>query len=325
MTERMALESQLRQAQKMEAIGQLTGGVAHDFNNLLTVIIGMTELLVGCGRPAIRELAPIVQAIDEAASRGAQLTQRMLAFARKQPLQARNVDLNEIVARTAAMLRRTLGEDIAVKLALGDGLWPALADPSQIEDAILNLAVNARDAMPNGGQLVIETANAHLDEQYAAQNVEVTPGDYVAGHRHRFRHRHAARRGRARVRAVLHHQGSRPRHRARPEHGVRLREAVARPCEDLQRGRARHRASSSICRARRDGGASRGGRTRRREPRAPGGSETILVVEDSATVRGVAVGILRGLGYSVLEAEDGHARARDPASSRSRSICCSPI
>ena len=223
----------------MEAVGQLTGGVAHDFNNILTVIIGMTELLsdaVGSDP----KLAPIVQAIDEAASRGAQLTQRMLAFARKQPLQARNIDLNEIVTRAATMLQRTIGEDIAVKLALADGLWPALADPSQIEDVILNLAVNARDAMPNGGQLVIETANTHLDEQYAAQNVEVAAGDYVSVVVTDFGHRHAARSGRARVRAVLHHQGGRPRHRAGPEHGVRLREAVARPCEDLQRGRPRH-------------------------------------------------------------------------------------
>ena len=177
-TDRIALENQLRQAQKMEAIGQLTGGVAHDFNNLLTVIIGMSELLSdSVGQDP--ELAPIVQAIDEAASRGAQLTQRMLAFARKQPLQARNVDLNEVVARTATILQRTLGEDVAVKLSPGEGLWPALVDPSQIEDVILNLAVNARDAMPNGGQLVIETANTHLDEQYAAQNVEVAAGDYV--------------------------------------------------------------------------------------------------------------------------------------------------
>src|SRR6185369_432836 len=122
MTERVALESQLRQAQKMEAVGQLTGGVAHDFNNILTVIIGMTELLsdelVGNA-----QLMPIVDAIDEAASRGAQLTQRMLAFARKQPLQARNIDLNEIVARAVTMLQRTLGEDIALKSVLADGLW----------------------------------------------------------------------------------------------------------------------------------------------------------------------------------------------------------
>ena len=305
MTERIVLESQLRQAQKMEAIGQMTGGVAHDFNNLLTVIIGMSELLSdSVGQDP--ELAPIVQAIDEAASRGAQLTQRMLAFARKQPLQARNVDLNEVVARTAAILQRTLGEDIAVKLALGDGLWPALVDPSQIEDVILNLAVNARDAMPNGGQLVIETANAHLDEQYAAQNLDVSPGDYVLVNVTDFRHRHAARGGRAGVRAVLHHQGGRPRHRARPEHGVRLREAVARTCEDLQRGRPRHLDQALSAARRACGGGSRGGgRARGRGIR--GGSETILVVEDSATVRGVAVGLLRGLGYTVLEAEDGHA------------------
>ena len=126
------------------------------------------------------ELKPIVDAVDEAATRGAQLTQRMLAFARKQPLQARALDLNDVVSRSVKLLERILGEHIAVKTVLADDLWKALADPSQLEDTILNLAVNARDAMPNGGQLVIETGNAILDEQYAAHNVEVTPGDYVA-------------------------------------------------------------------------------------------------------------------------------------------------
>src|SRR3954469_13158868 len=179
MSDRVLLESQLRQAQKIEAVGQLTGGVAHDFNNILTVIIGMTEIL-GQELANDASLAPLVAAIDEAATRGAHLTQRMLAFARKQPLQARNFDLNEVVARAAAMLQRMLGEDIALKSVLADRLWEALADPSQVEDAILNLAVNARDAMPNGGELVIETSNAVLDENYAAQNVEVTPGEYVA-------------------------------------------------------------------------------------------------------------------------------------------------
>src|SRR3954454_13236009 len=172
MSERILLESQLRQAQKIEAVGQLTGGVAHDFNNILTVIIGMTEIL-GQELANDASLAPLVAAIDEAATRGAHLTQRMLAFARKQPLQARNFDLNEVVARAAAMLQRLLGEDVALKSVLADRLWEALADPSQVEDAILNLAVNARDAMPNGGELVIETSNAVLDENYAAQNVEV--------------------------------------------------------------------------------------------------------------------------------------------------------
>src|SRR3954453_4093523 len=173
MSDRVLLESQLRQAQKIEAVGQLTGGVAHDFNNILTVIIGMTEIL-GQELANDASLAPLVAAVDEAATRGAHLTQRMLAFARKQPLQARNFDLNEVVARAAAMLQRMLGEDIALKSVLAERLWEALADPSQVEDAILNLAVNARDAMPNGGELVIETSNAVLDENYAAQNVEVT-------------------------------------------------------------------------------------------------------------------------------------------------------
>src|SRR3954463_4304596 len=159
MTERVALESQLRQAQKMEAVGQLTGGVAHDFNNILTVIIGMTELLSE-DLADNAALKPIVEAIDEAASRGAQLTQRMLAFARKQPLQARALDLNDVVSRSVKLLERILGEHIAVKTALAESLWKALADPSQLEDTMLNLAVNARDAMPNGGQLVIETGNA---------------------------------------------------------------------------------------------------------------------------------------------------------------------
>src|SRR5205085_5998158 len=147
------------------------------FNNILTVIIGMNEIMTESVADDPR-LKDIVETIDEAATRGAQLTQRMLAFARKQPLIARNLNLNEFVERIATILRRTLGEDIAVKTVFADDPWPALADASQIEDAILNLAVNARDAMPKGGRLVIETCNAHLDEHYAAQNVDVLPGDY---------------------------------------------------------------------------------------------------------------------------------------------------
>src|SRR5262245_3941697 len=179
MTERLRLEAQLRQAQKMEAVGQLTGGIAHDFNNILTTIIGMTELLSEEARDNPK-LLEIIGALDEAAERGAQLVHRLLAFARKQPLQARPLDLNDVVSRMVSILRRTLGADVGLKTALVPGLWPALADSSQVEDAILNLAVNARDAMPRGGQLVIETGNAHLDEQYAAQNVDVVPGDYAA-------------------------------------------------------------------------------------------------------------------------------------------------
>ena len=303
MTDRLALESQLRQAQKMEAIGQMTGGVAHDFNNLLTVIIGMSELLSDSIGQDV-ELAPIVQAIDEAASRGAQLTQRMLAFARKQPLQARNVDLNEVVARTGAILQRALGEDISVKLALGEGVWPALVDPSQIEDVILNLAVNARDAMPNGGQLVIETANAQLDEQYAAQNVEVTAGDYVLVDvtdsgvgmppdvvervfEPFFTTKEVGRGtglGLSMVYGFVKQSRGHVKIYSEVGHGTSIKLYLPRAGATAETMEADDRGSA-----------------------APGGSETILVVEDSATVRGVAVGLLRGLGYTVLEAEDGHA------------------
>ena len=304
MTERMALESRLRQAQKMEAIGQLTGGIAHDFNNLLTVIIGMSELLSDAvGHDST--LKPIVQEIDEAASRGAQLTQRMLAFARKQPLHARNIDLNETVSHSAAMLRRTIGEDIAVKLSLADRLWPALVDPSQIEDVILNLAVNARDAMPNGGQLVIETANAHLDEQYAAQNPDVTVGDYVSlvvtdsgtgmppevverVFEPFFTTKEVGRGtglGLSMVYGFVKQSRGHVKIYSEVEHGTSIK---------LYLPRADAAVADAVA-ANGDGAAT------------PGGSETILVVEDSATVRGVAVGLLRGLGYSVLEAEDGHA------------------
>ena len=304
MTSRIALEGRLRQAQKMEAIGQLTGGIAHDFNNLLTVIIGMSELLSDAvGHDST--LKPIVREIDEAASRGAQLTQRMLAFARKQPLHARNIDLNETVSHSASMLRRTIGEDITVKLSLAEPLWPARVDPSQIEDVILNLAVNARDAMPNGGQLLIETANAHLDEQYAAQNPDVTAGDYVA--------------------LVVTDSGT-----GMPPEVV---ERVFEPfftTKEVGRGtglglsmvygfikqsrghvkiysEVEHGTSIKLYLPRADAAVADAVAANGHGAVTPGGSETILVVEDSATVRGVAVGLLRGLGYTVLEAEDGHA------------------
>jgi signal transduction histidine kinase/CheY-like chemotaxis protein len=178
LSERVKLEAKLRQAQKMEAIGQLTGGVAHDFNNLLAVIMGVAELA------AIRaadnsQLARMMKQIEEAAQRGALLVQRMLAFARKQPLQPRSIDLNDAIRRTAAMLDRTLGEDINLKTGLADELWPAFADPAQLQDALVNLCVNARDAMPKGGRLVIETANLHVEEADGTEGAEQPAGDYV--------------------------------------------------------------------------------------------------------------------------------------------------
>jgi signal transduction histidine kinase len=173
-----ATESQVRQAQKMEAIGQLTGGVAHDFNNILTVITGTIEIL----GEAVKDrphLAQITNMIGAAAARGADLTQHLLAFSRRQPLQPRSTDINALVVEAARLLRPTLGEQIEVESMLAHDSHPALIDPSQLSTAILNLALNARDAMPNGGKLTLETKNVVLDENYASMNSEVTPGNYV--------------------------------------------------------------------------------------------------------------------------------------------------
>jgi PAS domain S-box-containing protein len=177
-TEKQAAEAQFRQAQKMDAVGQLTGGVAHDFNNILTVITGTIGILgdAVADRP---ELASIAKLIDDAAERGAQLTKHLLAFARKQPLQPREVDVNSLVMEAAKLLHPTLGEQIEVSPKLSEDAWSALADPNQLTTAILNLALNARDAMPDGGKLTLETRNVYLDEGYASIHSDVAVGNYV--------------------------------------------------------------------------------------------------------------------------------------------------
>jgi len=177
--QRMKAEEALRQAQKMEAVGQLTGGVAHDFNNLLTVIIG--------GLDTVRRNAPdgnarLMRALDMAAQgahRAATLTARLLAFSRRQPLEPKPLDLNLVVRDSTELLHRTLGETIELEGVLAPRLWPVEVDQNQLESAILNLAVNARDAMPDGGKLTIETANTLLDEAYSAMDREVAPGQYA--------------------------------------------------------------------------------------------------------------------------------------------------
>ncbi|MEQ8487013.1 MAG: PAS domain S-box protein [Pseudomonadales bacterium] len=171
-------EDRLRQSQKLEAVGQLTGGVAHDFNNLLTVILGNAELLSErlTGQQQLRMLAEMTAT---AAERGAELTNRLLAFARRQALQPQQVDVNRLVVGMDALLRRTLAEDIDIELVQAGGLWTADVDPGQLEVALLNLAINARDAMPGGGRLTIETANSFLDDSYADLHDEVDPGQYV--------------------------------------------------------------------------------------------------------------------------------------------------
>ena len=178
LTEKQAAEAQLRHAQKMDAVGQLTGGVAHDFNNILTVITGTIGILeeAVADQP---QLAAVAKLIDEAAERGANLTRHLLAFARKQPLQPLEVDVNALVLEAAKLLHPTLGEHIEITPLLAEDAWTALADPNQLATAVLNLAINARDAMPNGGKLALETNNVYLDENYADMNSEVTPGNYV--------------------------------------------------------------------------------------------------------------------------------------------------
>jgi nitrogen-specific signal transduction histidine kinase/CheY-like chemotaxis protein len=178
LTEKMAAEAQIRQAQKMDAVGQLTGGVAHDFNNILTVITGTIGILADAvaDKP---ELAMVTKLIDEAADRGANLTKHLLAFARKQPLQPREIDVNALVLETAKLLHPTLGEHIQITPLLAADAWTAMVDPNQLSTAILNLALNARDAMPNGGKLALETSNIYLDEAYAGMHSEVTVGNHV--------------------------------------------------------------------------------------------------------------------------------------------------
>ncbi|EIT70253.1 MULTISPECIES: response regulator [Hydrocarboniphaga] len=178
--ERSAAEEALRQAQKMEAVGQLTGGIAHDFNNLLQGIVGSLDLVqTYITRGRLVEADRFVGSAMTSANRAAALTHRLLAFARRQPLDPKPVHANQLIASMEDLLRRSLGVSIDIELVLAGGLWMTRCDTNQLENAILNLAINARDAMPQGGKLTIETCNAHLDNAYAARQREVTPGQYV--------------------------------------------------------------------------------------------------------------------------------------------------
>jgi len=301
--ERKEAEARLRQSQKVEAVGQLTGGVAHDFNNLLTVIIGNLEI----AREKLRgddALAESIQSALTAAVRGASLTQRLLAFARRQVLEPEVLDLNEVVAVIEELLRRVLGESIQIRIAFGKRLWLALADRNQIESALLNLAINARDAMPEGGLLTIETHNASLDSDYARRNDEVEPGDYV-------------------VLAVT--------DTGRGMQSDVLRQAIEPFFTTKEPGKGTGLGLSSVYGfAKQSGGhlklyseAGRGTTARLYLPRAKasqaaglgtntgaaarGGRESILVVEDEPHVREVAVRHLSEEGYRVLEADQAPA------------------
>ncbi len=179
-TERRQLEDQLRQSQKMEAVGQLTGGIAHDFNNMLAIVMGSLDLARRrLAKGSVDGVAKWIDNASEGAGRAATLTSRLLAYSRRQPLDPKVLDVNALVAATSQLLRQTIAETVQVETVLAGGLWKVFADPSQVENSLVNLAVNARDAMPNGGTVTIETRNCDLDERYARVHADVKPGQYV--------------------------------------------------------------------------------------------------------------------------------------------------
>ena len=293
-------EAQLRQAQKMESVGQLTGGVAHDFNNLLTVIIGSLDLVLDRVQDDVQSaLEPALRA----AERGAALVQRLLAFSRRQTLIPEEVDFNRLVAEMEDLLRRTLGEDIEIEMKLNPQLWMALADRGQVENALLNLAVNARDAMPAGGKLTIETGNVHLDEDYAVHNAEVTPGDYVMlavtdtgkgmpaevlerAFEPFFTTKDVGKGsglGLSMIYGFAKQSGGHVKIYSEVDHGTTVRLYMPR------QSAATEIAAPAMA----------------MQHDHPRGGEVILVVEDDAGVRAFVAGHLRDLGYRVVEAKDG--------------------
>ena len=233
-TAKRAAEEQLFQAQKMESVGQLTGGIAHDFNNMLTVITGTIEILAD-GVKHDPALASIAKMINDAADRASQLTANLLAFARKQPLRPLETDVNALIEEVVKLLAPTLGRQIEIETALSDEAWPALVDRSQLTSALVNLAINARDAMPDGGRLLFRTGNFTRQ----ARDAEVDglgAGDYVAIEVIDSGTGIPACHTRQDFRAVLFDQAVRHRHRARIEHGVRICKTVRRRRRGRRRG-----------------------------------------------------------------------------------------
>lgn len=299
-------EDALRQAQKMETLGQLTGGVAHDFNNLLQIVTGNLELLQ---RGLPEDQARLRRAADNAmagAERAALLTQRLLAFSRRQPLAPERIDPNRLVSGMSDLLNRTLGETIEVETIQSARIWPVEIDVNQMENALLNLAVNARDAMPDGGKLTIEVANTHIDEDYAAQEAEVSPGQYVLisvsdtgqgmdedvlSHAIEpfFTTKEVGRGtglGLSMVYGFIKQSGGHIRVYSERGHGTTVKIYLPRfygPLPDNDTGTVSR--ATPVC----------------------GGDETVLVCEDDDKVRAYTVDVLKELGYRVMEADNGAA------------------
>jgi len=300
---RASAESQVRQLQKMEAVGQLTGGIAHDFNNMLAIVIGSLDV---AKRRLAADPAKVAESLDNAmdgAQRAAQLTGRLLAFSRQQPLAPRALDANKLVSGMSELLRHTVGENLKVETVLAGGLWATFADPGQLENAVLNLSVNARDAMPDGGALTIETGNAHLDDAYAAVNAEVTAGQYVmisvsdtgAGMPPEVAERafdpfyttkgvgRGTGLGLSQVHGFVKQSGGHVKIYSEPGVGTTVKLYLPRS-----------RRQEDVVAAAADPAAA---------PRARG-EEIVLVVEDEERVRHLSVDALRDLGYVVVQASD---------------------
>jgi len=299
--ERRQLEEQYQQAQKMEAIGKLTGGVAHDFNNILTVIMGVCDLMALHQSPGT-PLRMRVDQIQEATTRAAGLVRQLMAFSRQQVLQPQLLNLNEAVSNFEKMLQRVIGEDIALKTLFDPQLGLVKADPGQIDQVLMNLVVNARDAMPKGGSLTIETSNVYLDENYTRRHVGVTPGPYVrmtvsdtgAGmddqiQAHIFEPFFTTKAkgegtglGLSTVYGIITQSGGHIWVYSEPARGTSFKiylPQVQQPSPQVEQ--------ESV------------------DMDAPGGWETVLVVEDDAIVREMVCETLAIFGYKVLEADCG--------------------
>jgi signal transduction histidine kinase/ActR/RegA family two-component response regulator len=299
-TERKQLQEQFLQAQKMEAIGQLAGGVAHDFNNLLTVMLGYSEMLLH--NLEDERLKSHVEAISNAAERAGRLTSQLLAFSRKQIREPRVLNINDIVAETDNMLRRVIGEDIKLTTVLDKDLSHVRIDPGQIEQVIMNLTVNARDAMPDGGKLVIETANVELDAEYANAHLSVQPGEHVmlavtdTGHgmdeetrKHIFEPFFTTKEvgagtglGLSTVYGIAKQNNGNVWVYSEPGKGTTFK--VYLPVVKEERAAAPDKEEA---------------------PEVPAGTETILLVEDEEIVRELARQVLEQKGYKVLTARHG--------------------
>ena len=294
-------ERRLREAQKLEAIGKLTGGVAHDFNNMLTVITGTTETLVTYlkDRPDLRAVASL---IDNAAERCAELVKHLLAFARKQPLQPHNVDLNKAVADIARLLRPTLGEQIEIATILTKDVTPVHIDASQLANAVVNMAINARDAMPNGGKLLLETCNTVLDEAYVAANPDTLAGHYVM--------LAISDTGTGMPPEVLEHVFEPFFTTKDIGKGTGLGLSMVYGFVKQSGGHIKIYSEEGVgttIRLYLPPAQGRIDAIAENDAEAAGGSETILVVEDDALVRGFVITQLKNLGYKTISANDARA------------------